>query len=146
MTVFLVVTAAHRRRTEKKIYTGGGGGGGSGLCNMVQPLTLYIPFWTRKVPLSYTFFDKWYPHTKCTKKKRKNENTLQNKIGKEAFNRNHKAYKIRLPQLQLMMATHAEKTGKSLELWIQKSVQLPSKERLSCKCHYLSLASFTYPV
>ena len=67
-------------------------------------------------------------HAKCTKKKGKNQNTLQNKIGEEAFNRNHKAYNIRLPQLQLMMATHAEKSGKNLEFWIQKSVQTLKRE------------------
>ena len=38
-----------------------------------------------------------------------------------------------------MMATHAEKSGK-------KNLYKPSKERVSCKCHYLTLASFTYPV
>ena len=38
-----------------------------------------------------------------------------------------------------MMATHAEKSGK-------KNLSNPLKERVSCKCHYLTLASFTYPV
>ena len=63
------------------------------------------------------------------RKKEKIKNyTLQNKIGEEAFNRNHKAYNIRLPQLPLMMATHAEKSGKNLEFWIQKSVQTLKRE------------------
>ena len=39
----------------KKNYTGLGGGGGGGnfvaLC-----IPFYIPFWTEKVPLSYTFY------------------------------------------------------------------------------------------
>ena len=39
-----------------------------------------------------------------------------------------KAYNIWLPQLQLMMATHAEKSGKNLEFWIQKSVQTLKRE------------------
>ena len=26
-----------------------------------NPLPFYIPFWPKKLPLSYTFFDKWYP-------------------------------------------------------------------------------------
>ena len=41
-------------------------------------------------------------------KKESLKNTLQNKSGEEALNRNHRAYNIRLPQLQLMMATHAQ--------------------------------------
>jgi len=41
-------------------------------------------------------------------KERKGKNTLQNRSGEEALNRNHRAYNIRLPQSQVMMATHAE--------------------------------------
>ena len=44
-------------------------------------------------------------------KERKEKNTLQNKSGEEALNRNHKAYNVhgvRLPRLQLLMATHAQ--------------------------------------
>ena len=46
-------------------------------------------------------------HTKYTKKESL-KNTLQNRSGEEALNRNHKAYNLRLPQLQFMMATHAQ--------------------------------------
>ena len=46
-------------------------------------------------------------HTKYTKKESL-KNTLQNKSGEEALNRNHRSNNIRLPQLQLMMATHAQ--------------------------------------
>ena len=64
----------------------------------------------------FIYFIYLFCHTKCTKKNRKDWNTLQNKIGEEAFNRNHRAYNIRLPQLPLMMAmSHAEKSGKNLE-------------------------------
>ena len=52
-------------------------------------------------------------HTKCTKK-RNEKNALKNKSGQEALNRNHTAYTVRLLQLQPMMATHAEKSGKNL--------------------------------
>ena len=45
-------------------------------------------------------------------KERKEKNTLKNKSGQEALNRNHRAYTVRLRQLQSMMATHAEKSGK----------------------------------
>ena len=41
-------------------------------------------------------------------KERKKKNALQNRSGVEALNRNHRAYNIRLPQSQLMMATRAE--------------------------------------
>ena len=61
-------------------------------------------------------------------KERKEKNTLKNKSGQEALNRNHRAYTVRLLQLQPMMATHAEKCGKDLEFWIQKSVQTLERE------------------
>ena len=61
-------------------------------------------------------------------KERKEKNTLKNKSGQEALNRNHRAYTVRLLQLQPMMATRAEKCGKDLEFWIQKSVQTLEKE------------------
>ena len=57
-------------------------------------------------------------------KERKEKNTLKNKSGQEALNRNHRAYTVRLRQLQSMMATHAEKSEKNLEFWIQKSVNV----------------------
>ena len=60
------------------------------------------------------------------KRKKLKYTTEQNWRG--SLNRNHRAYNIRLPQLQLMMATHAEKSGKNLELWIQKSVQTLKRE------------------
>ena len=41
-------------------------------------------------------------------KHKKKKKTLQNESGEESLNRNHRAYNIRLPQLQLMMATHAQ--------------------------------------
>ena len=66
-------------------------------------------------------------HTKYTKKESL-KNALQNKSGEESLNRNHRAYNIRLPQLQLMMATHSEKSGKNIEFWIQKSVQTLKRE------------------
>ena len=54
------------------------------------------------VPFIYfIYFAKQNVHRK------KGKNTLQNKISdKEALNRNHRAYSIGLPQLQLMVATH----------------------------------------
>ena len=61
-------------------------------------------------------------------KERKEKNTLKNKSGQEALNRNHRAYTVRLLQLQPMMATHAEKCGKDVEFWIQKSVQTLERE------------------
>ena len=61
-------------------------------------------------------------------KERKEKNTLKNKSGQEALNRNHRAYTVRLLQLQSMMATHAGKSGKNLEFWIQKSVQTLERE------------------
>ena len=61
-------------------------------------------------------------------KERKGKNTLKNKSGQEALKRNHRAYTVRLLQLQPMMATHAEKSGKNLEFWIQKSVQTLERE------------------
>ena len=77
-------------------------------------------------------------------KERKEKNTLKNKSGQEALNRNHRAYTVRLLQLLLqpMMATHAEKSGKNLEFWIQKSVQTLEREielqmSLSIPCPFL---------
>ena len=121
---------------------------------MVQPLTLLYTILDRKgTPFIYLLLINGNLYLrylfilpqKCTKKKRKNQNTLQNKIGEEVFNRNHRAYNIRFPQLQLVMATHKEKSGKILNFG-SKNLYKPSKERLSCKCHYLTPASFTYPV
>ena len=54
MTVFLVVTAAHRKRTEENVIQGVGRVVDS--VTWSNPLPFYIPFWTEKVPLSYTFF------------------------------------------------------------------------------------------
>ena len=45
-------------------------------------------------------------HTKYKEKKKKN--ALQKESGEESLNRNHRAYNLRLAQLQLMMATHAQ--------------------------------------
>ena len=76
-------------------------------------------------------------------KELKGKNTLKNKRGQEALNtRNHRAYTVRLLQLQPMMATHAEKSRKNLEFWIQKSVQTLEKEiesqmSLSNPCPFL---------
>ena len=79
---------------------GGGGGGGGGSVPWPNPLPFYIPFWTEKVPLSYTFNTLYlfiffilffFCYTKC-KKERKKKNTIQNKSGEEALNGNHKAY------------------------------------------------------
>ena len=39
-------------------------------------------------------------------KEGKKKYTLQNERGEEALNRNHRAYIVRLPQLQLMLATN----------------------------------------
>ena len=79
-------------------------------------------------------------------KERKGKNILKNKSGQEALKRNHRAYTVRLLQLQPMMATHAEKSGKNLEFGSKKYLYKPSKERLSYKCHYVTLAPFTYPM
>ena len=62
------------------------------------------------------------------KGRKEKKNTLKNKSGQEALNRNHRAYTVRLLQLQPTMATHAEKSGKSVELWIQKSVRTLERE------------------
>ena len=40
-------------------------------------------------------------------KKKKEKYTIEYS-GEETLNRNHKAYNVRLPQLQLMMATHPQ--------------------------------------
>ena len=81
----------------------------------------------KRVLVLFIYYFYLFCHTKCTKEERK-KNTLKNKSGQEALKRNHRAYTIRLLQLQPMMATHAEKSGKSLELWIQKSVQTLERE------------------
>ena len=39
-------------------------------------------------------------------KERKKKYRLQNERGEEALNRNHRAYIVRLPQLQIMLATN----------------------------------------
>ena len=41
-------------------------------------------------------------------KERKKKKTLQNESDEEALNTNHRAYNVKLPELQLMMATHAQ--------------------------------------
>ena len=69
-----------------------------------------------------------YFATQNVQRKKGKKNTLKNKSGQEALNRNHRAYTVRLLQLQPMMATHAEKSGKNLEFWIQKSVQTLERE------------------
>ena len=90
---------------------------------MVQPHSLLhiiiYHFGQQRYPFHIPYIDKWYPllvlfiylfkfcHTKYTKKESL-KNTLQNKSGEESLNRNHRAYNLRLPQLQLMMATHAQ--------------------------------------
>ena len=43
------------------------------------------------------------------KGRKEKKNTLKNKSGQEALNRNHRAYTVRLLQLQPMMATHADR-------------------------------------
>ena len=71
--------------------------------------------------------------TKCTKKERKN--TVQNECGEEALNRNHRAYNIRLPQLNQFMHS-------IIKLSSGCNVLLPySLDVLSVMCSCLS-ASF----
>ena len=85
-------------------------------------------------------------------KERKGKNTLKNKSGQEALKRNNRAYTVRLLQLQPMMATHAEKSRKNLEFWIQKSVQTLEKEiklqmSLSNPCPFhISYCRMRYPL
>ena len=86
---------------------------------MVQPLSLLhiiiYHFGQKRYPFCIPLIDKWYPlfilyiyfATQNTKKKRK-KNVLQNESGEESLNRNHRAYNLRIAQLQLMMATHAQ--------------------------------------
>ena len=76
--------------------------------------------------LFYLYISFILPHKMY--KKKKGKNTLKNKSGHETLNRKHRAYTGRLLQLQPMMATHAEKSGKDLEFWIQKSVQTLERE------------------
>ena len=75
---------------------------------MVQPHSLLhiiiYHFGQQRYPFCIPYIDKWYPLFVLESLK----NTLQNRSGEEALNRNHRAYNIRLPQLQLMMATHAQ--------------------------------------
>ena len=61
---------------------------------------------TGNKPHTRNFFYLIFCLTTFTKEERKN--TLQNESGEETLNRNHRAYNVRLPQLQLMMATHAQ--------------------------------------
>ena len=84
---------------------------------MVQPLSLLhiiiYHFGQKRYPFCISLIDKCYPlfilyiyfATQNTKKKKK---ALQNESGEESLNRNHRAYNLRLAQLQLMMATHAQ--------------------------------------
>ena len=84
---------------------------------------------THKCFISFYHFKYFiYFATQNVQKKRNEKNALKNKSGQEALNRNHTAYTVRLLQLQPMMATHAEKSGKNLEFWIQKSVQTLERE------------------
>ena len=53
----------------------------------------------------YLFYIFILPH-KIQRKKEKN--VLQNESGEESLNRNHRAYNLRLAQLQLMMASRAQ--------------------------------------
>ena len=90
--------------------------GGRGVCPIVQPLTLLYTILDRKdTPFVYlllisgTLYLFYFIHFATTNVQRKEEkNALQNRSGVEALNRNHRAYNIRLPQSQLMMATHAQ--------------------------------------
>ena len=50
------------------------------------------------------------------------------KLCEEALNRNHRVYDVRLLQLQHVMATHEQKSGKNLEFWIQNSEQTLKRE------------------
>ena len=75
-----------------------------------------------------------YFATQNVQRKKGKKNTLKNKSGQGALNRNHRAYTIRLLQLQPMMATHIMQ--KSLEKVLNfgsKNLCKPSKERLSYK-------------
>ena len=68
----------------------------------------YTPF-VYLLLISGTLYLFYFIHFATTNVQRKEEkNALQNRSGVEALNRNHRAYNIRLPQSQLMMATHAQ--------------------------------------
>ena len=56
----------------------------------------------------YSFYIFILPHKIQRKKEKKKKNALQKESGEESLNRNHRAYNLRLAQLQLMMATHAQ--------------------------------------
>ena len=86
---------------------------------MVQPLFLLhiikYHFGQKRYPFCIPLIDKWYPlfilyiyfATKYKEKKKKN--VLENESGEESLNRNHRAYNLRLAQLQqLMMASRAQ--------------------------------------
>ena len=77
-------------------------------------------------------------------KERKEKNTLKNKSGHEALNRNHRAYTVRL--LHNPWWLHMQKSLEKILNFGSKNQYKPSKERLSYKCHYLTLAPLTYPM
>ena len=85
---------------------------------MVQPHSLLhiiiYHFGQQRYPCHIPYIDKWYPlfvlfiYFSTQYKERKFKKHTSKQSGEEALNRNHRAYNIRLPQLQLMMATHAQ--------------------------------------
>ena len=119
---------------------GGAWGKVGGFCPVVQPFTVLCHFTIldrKGTPFEYLLLINgtlfilfiyfiYFATQNVQKKERKN--TLKNKSGHETLNRKHRAYTGRLLQLQPMMATHAEKSGKDLEFWIQKSVQTLERE------------------
>ena len=106
--------AGRREILNKILYKGGGGG--QELCPIVQLLTLLYTILDRKgTPFVYlllisgTLYLFHFIHFATQNVQRKEEkNTHQNRRGEEALNRNHRAYNIRVPQSQLVMATHTQ--------------------------------------
>ena len=100
---------------------------------MVQPLTLLYTILDKKsTPFVYLFLINGNPlfilflyfvTQNVQRKKEKIKIHYRTKLARKPL-----IETTRLPQLQLMMATHAEKSGKNLEFWIQKSVQTLKRE------------------
>ena len=61
-------------------------------------------------------------------KERKKKYTLQNERGEEALNRNHRAYIVRLPLLQLMLATSLRSKRFQSRYYIARKLEREQKK------------------
>ena len=61
-------------------------------------------------------------------KERKKKYTLQNERGEEALNRNHRAYIVRLPLLQLMLATSPRSKRFQSRYYIARKLEREQKK------------------